>query len=307
MFDPDHEKTSLNPPPFRENKKRRLQNLFFPRSYIIPGGSGGHFKRDDGKTTYDVGASMMFGLGRQGTTNLITQALAAVGKRVETVPDPTQIHYHLPSSPQHPQGLEVKVWRKYEDFVDELKAVFTKESTSKGLERFYDECWRVFNSLNSLELRSLEEPRYLLGEFAKHPLACLTLASFLPTNAGDLSNKWIDDEEARRFVDVECFCWSTVSAAMTPMINAGMVFCDRHYGGINYPVGGTGVLAELLAEGVEERGGVVEYGCRVTGIETGSTPPSSSSSEASSSTSSSFFFRARSPVPSACAPPTAGP
>ena len=285
MFDPDHEKTSLNPPPFRENKKRRLQNLFFPRSYIIPGGSGGHFKRDDGKTTYDVGASMMFGLGRQGTTNLITRALAAVGKRVETVPDPTQIHYHLPSSPQHPQGLEVKVWRKYEDFVDELKAVFTKESTSKGLERFYDECWRVFNSLNSLELRSLEEPRYLLGEFAKHPLACLTLASFLPTNAGDLSNKWIDDEEARRFVDVECFCWSTVSAAMTPMINAGMVFCDRHYGGINYPVGGTGVLAELLAEGVEERGGVVEYGCRVTGIETGSTPPSSSSSEVSSSTS----------------------
>ena len=225
---------------------------------------------------------MMFGLGHRGTTNLITRALAAVGKKIETVPDPTQIHYHLPSSPKHPNGLEIKVWRKYEDFVDELKAVFTQESTSKGLQRFYDECWRVFNSLNSLELKSLEEPRYLLGEFAKHPLACLTLASFLPTNAGDLSNKWVDDEEARGFVDVECFCWSTVSAAMTPMINAGMVFCDRHYGGINYPVGGTGVLAELLAEGVEERGGVIEYGCRVTGIET-----SSSSSEASTSTASS--------------------
>ena len=24
-------------------------------------------------------------------------------------------------------------------------------------------------------------------------------------------------------------------AEFTPMINAGMVFCDRHYGGINYP------------------------------------------------------------------------
>lgn len=50
--------------------------------------------------------------------------------------------------------------------------------------RFYDEGWRVFNSLNVLELKSLEEPRYLLGEFAKQPLACLTLASFLITNTG---------------------------------------------------------------------------------------------------------------------------
>ena len=45
----------------------------------------------------------------------------------------------------------------------------------------------MFNSLNSLELKSLEEPRYLLGEFGKHPLACLTLASFLTTNSGDVA------------------------------------------------------------------------------------------------------------------------
>ncbi len=41
-----------------------------------------------------------------------------------------------------------------------------------------------FRSLNVLELKSLEEPRYLLGEFAKQPVACLTLASFLITNTG---------------------------------------------------------------------------------------------------------------------------
>jgi len=27
------------------------------------------------------------------------------------------------------------------------------------------------------------------------------------------------------------------------------VFCDRHYGGINYPKGGVGRIPELLAEG----------------------------------------------------------
>ena len=46
----------------------------------------------------------------------------------------------------------------------------------------------------------------------------------------------IQDPELLRFVDLECFLWSTVPADLTPLINAGMVFCDRHYGGINYPV-----------------------------------------------------------------------
>ena len=47
---------------------------------------------------------MMFGFGDKGTTNLMTRALASVGKRLETVPDPTQIHYHLPAGPRHPQA-----------------------------------------------------------------------------------------------------------------------------------------------------------------------------------------------------------
>jgi hypothetical protein len=50
----------------------------------------------------------------------------------------------------------------------------------------------------------------------------------------------VQDPELLRFVDLECFLWSTVSADLTPLINAGMVFCDRHYGGINYPVRGEG-------------------------------------------------------------------
>ena len=61
----------------------------------------------------------------------------------------------------HLQGLDVKVWREYEDFVEELSERFPHER--EGIQKFYGECWAVFNSLNSLELKSLEEPRYLLG------------------------------------------------------------------------------------------------------------------------------------------------
>jgi prolycopene isomerase len=194
---------------------------------------------------------MMFGMGPDGETNLITRALAAVGRKIDTLPDPTQVHYHLPRSAAHTSGLEVKVWRAYEDFANELVSKFPHEE--RGIRAFYGECWRVFNALNSLELKSLEEPRYLLQQFARDPLACLTLASFLITNCGDVARRHIRDPELLKFIDAECYIWSTVLADDTPMVNAGMVFCDRHYGGINYPKGGVGTIAEAMAAGLEER------------------------------------------------------
>ncbi len=63
-------------------------------SYIIPGGSAGYFEKAGYR--FDVGASMIFGLGPGGTTNLLTKALAAVDVSLETIPDSVQIHYHLP-------------------------------------------------------------------------------------------------------------------------------------------------------------------------------------------------------------------
>eukprot|EP00887_Chlorella_sp_A99_P000482 scaffold17.g482.t1 len=274
--------------------------------YIIPGGSAGHFERQG--FTFDVGSSMMFGMGSEGTTNLITRALAGVGQRVDTVPDPTQIHYHLPRSAAHPEGLEVRVWRDYERFVAELSTAFPHEAA--GIRAFYGDCWKVFNALNSLELKSLEEPRYLLEQFVRAPLACLTLVTFVATNAGDAARKYIKDPELLSFIDIECYCWSTVLADLTPMINAGtsgwaagpllrrplcsigrspshvwcipgertamlavdtacaagMVFCDRHFGGINYPVGGVGIIPERMARGLQEHGGRVEYKANVKEI-----------------------------------------
>jgi len=122
---------------------------------LIPGGSAGYYEREG--YTFDVGSSMMFGFGKEGTTNLITKALADVNKKLETIPDPVQIHYHLPRSRLHPEGLQVKVFRKYNEFLEDLTKQFPHEE--KGIKKFYDESWTVFNSLNVLELKSLEEPK----------------------------------------------------------------------------------------------------------------------------------------------------
>ncbi|MBW4605288.1 MAG: carotene isomerase [Calothrix sp. FI2-JRJ7] len=215
--------------------------------YIIPGGSAGYFEREGYK--FDVGASMIFGFGRKGTTNLLTRALDAVNISLETIPDRVQIHYHLPNN------LNVKVDRDYQTFLENITAYFPHERL--GIRRFYDECWKVFNYLNSMDLLSLEEPRYLLRTFLQHPKSCLGLAKYLPINAGDIARKYIKDPELLRFIDMECYCWSVVPADMTPMINAGMVFSDRHYGGVNYPKGGVGKIALSLVEGLEKAGGKI--------------------------------------------------
>ena len=228
--------------------------------YLIPGGSAGYFERESDSGTYrfDVGASMIFGFGEEGTTNLLTRALAAVDRRMDTIPDPVQIAYHLPNK------LEPKVHRDYDAFIEELTTYFPQEKV--GIRKFYDEAWRVFNYLNSMELLSLEELGYLLRVFGQAPLSCLGLARYLPVNVGQVARKYIKDEQLLKFIDMECYCWSVVPAEKTPMINAGMVFSDRHYGGINYPKGGVGKIAEVLAEGFEEKGGEIRYGVRVTEI-----------------------------------------
>jgi prolycopene isomerase len=224
--------------------------------YVIPGGSSGYFERVGYR--FDVGASMIFGFGKQGTTNLLTRALEAVNVSLETIPDPVQIHYHLPGK------LELKVHRDYEKFLQELIACFPHEE--QGIRKFYDECWNVFNCLNAMELLSLEEPRYLTRVFFQHPFACLGLVKYLPQNAGDIARQYISDPQLLKFIDMECYCWSVVPADRTPMINAGMVFSDRHYGGINYPKGGVGQIALKLAEGLEKAGGQIHYKARVTDI-----------------------------------------
>ena len=60
-------------------------------------------------------------------------------------------HYHLPKSAAPPGGLSIRVWRAYEDFLTDMAARFPAER--EGVRKFYDECWRVFNALNSLGAR----------------------------------------------------------------------------------------------------------------------------------------------------------
>ena len=134
--------------------------------YLIPGGSGGSFKRKG--YTFDVGASMIFGFGDKGYTNLLTRALKDIGENCETIPDPVQLEYHLPDN------FNLSVDRNYEEFIKKLVNRFPHEE--KGIRKFYGTCVKVFKCLDSMPLLSIEDPNYLFKVFFKSPLSCLGLA-----------------------------------------------------------------------------------------------------------------------------------
>ncbi|KAL2900911.1 Prolycopene isomerase chloroplastic [Bienertia sinuspersici] len=181
--------------------------------YVIPGGSSGFYQKDG--YTFDVGSSVMFGFSDKGNLNLITQSLAAVGCKMEVIPDPTTVHFHLPSN------LSVRVHREYNDFMAELITKFPDEKD--GLLKFYGECWKM------------------------NIMSIAFTAYFLPQNAGAIARKYIKDPQLLSFIDAE-------------------VLCDRHFGGINYPVGGVGRIAKSLAQGLVNQGSKIQYKANVVDI-----------------------------------------
>ncbi|KAL2943072.1 Prolycopene isomerase chloroplastic, partial [Bienertia sinuspersici] len=89
---------------------------------------------------------------------------------------------------------------------------------------------------------------------------------FNPQNAGANARKYIKDSQLLSFIDAECFIVSILNAMQTPIINASMVLCDRHFCGINYPVGSVGRIAKSLAQGLVNQGSKIQYKANVVDI-----------------------------------------
>jgi hypothetical protein len=66
--------------------------------------------------------------------------ITCIGKRDRVGLD-VQLVYHLPRSQRHPHGLEVRVPRSFDEFMDILVDKFPHEE--EGIRAFYGECWTV--------------------------------------------------------------------------------------------------------------------------------------------------------------------
>ncbi len=224
-----------------------------------PGGSCSSFRREGYR--FDAGASVFYGFGENGTSgtlNLHTRIFRKLGVEVRTIADPVQIHYHLPN------GFAVPAHYDRQLFFDALVTRFPLEA--EGIKKFYRELDEVYEILSSMPAGSLEDLTHLLSVGVANPLNTVALAIKSFRSMGKTARKYISDEELLHFIDIEAYSWAVQDAVSTPLVNAGICLADRHYGGINYPVGGSGAIPEALCKGIENFCGQIRYQAEVTEI-----------------------------------------
>lgn len=222
----------------------------------FPGGSCSAFTK--GGYTFDAGASVFYGFNDddgKGSLNLHSRIFRKLGIGFRTVPDPVQIHYHMP------EGFEVPVYYERPRFLESLYRRFPHEK--EGIRRFYDELESVYDILSVLPAGSLEDPLHIATVGARHPLKAASLGIKTLFSMGGTARRYIRDEELLRFIDLEAYAWAVQDAAGTPLVNAGICLADRHHGGINYPVGGSGAIPSALVKGIEKFGGQVRLRAEV--------------------------------------------
>jgi len=239
-------------------QERGIRTVVFEKNGF-PGGSCASFRRNG--YTFDAGASVFYGFSdndRSGTLNLHTRIFRKLGVSVETVSDPVQIHYHLPN------GFSVAASYDRQLFLDSLVMRFPRER--EGIMRFYRELEDVYDILSSLPAGSLEDVVHLASVGGRFPVKTLMLALKTFRSMGKTARRYISNEELLRFIDIESYSWAVQDAISTPLVNAGICLADRHHGGINYPLGGSGRIPEALCKGIGKFGGSVRYRTEVTEI-----------------------------------------
>lgn len=239
-------------------QERGFSTVVFEKNRY-PGGSCSSFQREGYR--FDAGASVFYGFGKNGssgTLNLHTRIFRKLGIEVATLHDPVQIHYHLPN------GFSVPVSHDRQTFLGALVLRFPHEA--EGIEKFYLELEEVFDILSSMRAGSLEDPVHLISVGGAYPLKAVSLAVKTFKSMGKTARRYIRDEELLRFIDIEAYSWAVQDAVSTPLVNAGICLADRHHGGINYPVGGSGAIPEALCKGIEKFGGSVRFSSEVASI-----------------------------------------
>ena len=239
-------------------QERGISTLVFEKNRY-PGGSCSSFLRDGYR--FDAGASVFYGFGENGTSgtlNLHKRIFRKLGVEVCTIPDQVQIHYHLPDN------FNVAACYDRLAFLGALASRFPHEAA--GITKFYRELDEVHEIISSLPAGSLEDVTHLLSVGGAFPLKTVALALKTFRSMGKTARRYIRDEELLHFIDIEAYSWAVQDAVSTPLVNAGICLADRHFGGINYPVGGSGAIPAGLCKGIEKFGGTICYQSEVTEI-----------------------------------------
>ncbi len=166
-------------------------------------------------------------------------------------------------------GKRIIFYPDLERFVTELGEAFPKEK--KALKKFYADMSTMYRHVmmdnpTYASTDELDKKNSLKG-MLKHPVSYIKFLSLLNQSADKLLKRYFKDPAIFRFFDklTSTYCYTTVRE--TPAVLAAVMFVDNHFGGSYYPAGSTFMLPGKLEKSIEEHGGTLFYGTKVTKIE----------------------------------------
>ena len=228
-------------------------------SHSIPGGAAHSFSRQG--FHFDSGPSFYCGLADHNSLNPLQKVFNILGESIETfVYDPLG-HYHFPEG-----SLPV-----YADGASYLEAVakFTTQG-AKELKFFQDNLLRLYAGLKEIPPIALRADFWLipilLGKYGLSLLKILPSLGDIGGSVGKIMDKWVKDPWVRRLIDLECFLLSGLKADGTVAPEVAFMFGERSNSVIEYPIGGSSAIVDVLVKCLKRWGGQLRLNAHVEQI-----------------------------------------
>lgn len=234
-------------------------------SHAIPGGAAHSFSRQGFQ--FDSGPSFYCGLGNAGagsdrpSLNPLRQVFDALEETLTTIPYEPLGHYHFPD-------CTLPIYGDGDRYRHEIARITPQGATEFArLERKLLDLYQALRGIPTLALRADLNALPLL--LSRYGWELLRLLPYLGAVQGPVG-KWVDetvrDPWVRRLIDVECFLLSGLKAAGTLTPEVAFMMGERTYSVIDYPVGGSGAIAETLVRGLKKWGGSLRLNAHVEQI-----------------------------------------
>ncbi|MDB9313805.1 NAD(P)/FAD-dependent oxidoreductase [Spirulina sp. CS-785/01] len=225
------------------------KKVLIVESHSIPGGAVHSF--DFRGFHFDSGASFYCGIGPHShSLNPLKLVLDRLGESLKTVPYDPLGYYHFPEGtmPIH-CNLE-----QYQQAV----AQFTPQG-AKELKTFTHRLLSLYTALKDMPITELRSDWQMLPIFLQQYWAklgqILAQLPLIQSSVGDIVEKTIQDPWVKRLIDIECFLLSGLNANGTIAPEVAFMLGERSRTPVEYPVGGSGAIAQALIRGLQRWGG----------------------------------------------------
>ncbi len=228
-------------------------------SHTVAGGAAHSFRRRGFE--FDSGPSFYCGLSDPRSLNPVKQVLDILGESLQTVPYDPLGHYHFPEGSFAVYGNS----QRYQEEVAKITPQGARE-----LAEFESRLLPLYDAMKGIPTLALRADwqliPILLSRYLPSLLKMLPNLPLVQSSVGSVMDATVKDPWVRRLIDLECFLLSGLKASGTIAPEVAFMLGERSHTAIEYPLGGSGAIVDVLVRGFQRYGGELRLGCHVEQI-----------------------------------------